>query len=292
MQAKERSVFMGKIIDGKEIARQLREQLREEVQDLILKQRVTPGLAVVLVGDNPASQVYVRMKKQACAEAGIHSFSHELPKESSEETLLSLIATLNNQPTVHGILVQMPLPAHINSQRVLEAIDPNKDVDGFHPCNVGLLAIGAPGFRPCTPWGCMELLHMEGVKVAGQQAVVVGRSNIVGKPVALMLLAEHATVTLCHSKTAQLAEVIARADIVVAAIGQAEMIRGDWLKPGAVVIDVGMNRRADGTLCGDVAFAEALPRVAAITPVPGGVGPMTITMLLKNTVIGASRSIA
>ncbi len=283
---------MGKIIDGKEIARQIRLQLREEVQTLVSEHGITPGLAVILVGSNPASQVYVRMKKQACAEVGITSFSHELPAETSEGALLSLIDTLNNHPSVHGILVQLPLPAHIHPQRVLEAISPDKDVDGFHPRNVGLLAIGAPLFRPCTPWGCLVLLQTSGIQLDGQQAVVVGRSNIVGKPMALLLLAEQATVTLCHSHTRHLAELIAGADIVVAAIGRAEMIRGDWFKPGAVVIDVGMNRRADGTLCGDVAFAEALPRVAAITPVPGGVGPMTITMLLKNTVIGAGRCVA
>ncbi len=283
---------MGKIIDGKEIARQIRLQLREEVQTLVAEHGITPGLAVILVGSNPASQVYVRMKKQACAEVGITSFSHELPAETSEGALLSLIDTLNNHPSVHGILVQLPQPAHIHPQRVLEAISPDKDVDGFHPRNVGLLAIGAPLFRPCTPWGCLVLLQTSGIQLDGQQAVVVGRSNIVGKPMALLLLAEQATVTLCHSHTRHLAELIAGADIVVAAIGRAEMIRGDWFKPGAVVIDVGMNRRADGTLCGDVAFAEALPRVAAITPVPGGVGPMTITMLLKNTVIGAGRCVA
>ncbi len=283
---------MGKIIDGKEIARHIRAGLRDEILSLSTEHGVTPGLAVVLVGNNPASQVYVRMKKQACAEVGIVSFSHELPEETSEEALLSLIYTLNNHPAVHGILVQMPLPAHIQAQRILEAIAPEKDVDGFHPCNVGQLAISTPLFRPCTPWGCMTLLHAIGVKPAGQQAVVVGRSNIVGKPVALMLLAEHATVTLCHSHTRCLNEQIAKADIVIAAIGQPEMIRGDWLKPGAVVIDVGMNRREDGSLCGDVAFAEALPRVSAITPVPGGVGPMTITMLLQNTLIGAGRCVA
>ena len=283
---------MGRIIDGKAVARQMRTQLRAEIQTLSATRGVTPGLAVILVGHHAASQVYVRMKKTACAEVGIASFLYELPEETREEALLALIDTLNQQPAVHGILVQMPLPAHMYAQRVLEAIAPDKDVDGFHPYNVGLLAVGAPLFRPCTPWGCMELLRVAGVEPAGRQAVVVGRSNIVGKPMALMLLAEHATVTLCHSRTARLDAMLAEADIVVAAIGQAEMIRGAWLKPEAVVIDVGMNRRADGTLCGDVAFAEALPRVAAITPVPGGVGPMTITMLLKNTVIGASRCVA
>jgi methylenetetrahydrofolate dehydrogenase (NADP+)/methenyltetrahydrofolate cyclohydrolase len=284
---------MGKIIDGKEIAKQLRLQLHEEVQSLVAEHGVTPGLAVIVVGENSASHLYVRMKKQACAEVGITSFSHELPEETTEEALLSLIQTLNDHPAVHGILVQMPLPAHIRSQRILEAISPDKDADGFHPRNVGLLAVGAPLFRPCTPWGCMELLRLSGVKPAGQNAVVLGRSNIVGKPVALMLLAEHATVTLCHSQTRALPETVRQADILISAMGQAELVRGDWLKPGAVVIDVGMNRRAsDGKLCGDVAFQEALPKVSAITPVPGGVGPMTITMLLKNTVFSASRFIA
>ncbi|MEO5340725.1 MAG: bifunctional methylenetetrahydrofolate dehydrogenase/methenyltetrahydrofolate cyclohydrolase FolD [Magnetococcus sp. MYC-9] len=283
---------MGKIIDGKEIARRLRTELQAEVQTLVSEHQIHPGLAVILVGSDPASQVYVRMKKQACNEVGITSFSHELPADTREEALLSLICTLNNHPDVHGILVQLPLPAHIHSQRILEAITPDKDVDGFHPHNMGLLATGAPLFRPCTPWGCMELLRVTGVELAGRHAVVVGRSNIVGKPVALMLLAEHATVTLCHSRTTRLAEEIGRADIVMAAIGRPEFLPGAWFKPGAVVIDVGINRRTDGSLCGDVAFVEALPRVGAITPVPGGVGPMTIAMLLKNTVLGATRCIA
>ncbi|MBF0161722.1 MAG: bifunctional methylenetetrahydrofolate dehydrogenase/methenyltetrahydrofolate cyclohydrolase FolD [Magnetococcales bacterium] len=282
----------GNIIDGKEIARQLRGALRSQVQSLTAEHAVTPGLAVILVGSNAASQLYVRMKKQACAEVGITSFSHELPDDTTEDALLSLIYTLNNHPAVHGILVQLPLPPHIHTQRIVEAISPDKDVDGFHPHNMGLLATGTPLFRPCTPWGCLELLRVSGVEVAGRHAVVVGRSNIVGKPVALMLLAEHATVTLCHSRTTHLAQQISQADILVAAIGQPEKIPGAWIKPGAVVIDVGINRRADGTLCGDVCFAEALPRVAAITPVPGGVGPMTIAMLLKNTVLGAERCIA
>lgn len=282
---------MPHIIDGKETARQMREQLRAEVQVLRKEHDLVPGLAVILVGENPASQVYVRMKNRACMETGILSFSHELSHSTDEKTLLELIHTLNNRSEVHGILVQLPLPAHICEQRVIEAIAPEKDVDGFHPYNVGLLVVGAPRFRPCTPWGCMVLLQALGMDMTGKQAVVVGRSNIVGKPVALMLLAEHATVTLCHSRTTNLAGLIAEADILVAAVGQAKMIRGAWLKPGAVVIDVGMNRRADGRLCGDVAFSEALPRVAAITPVPGGVGPMTITMLLKNTVEGAKWAI-
>lgn len=280
---------MARIIDGKAIAQQIRGQLRDEVQALRSSDALVPGLAVVLVGENAASQVYVRMKKQACADVGMLSFSHELPHDTSEKALLALIHALNHDDAVHGILVQLPLPVHIREQRVLEAIIPEKDVDGFHPCNVGLLAVGAPRFRPCTPWGCMALLKVSGVDLVGKRAVVVGRSNIVGKPVALMLLAEHATVTLCHSRTAHLPEVVASADILVAAVGRAEMIRGSWLKPGVVVIDVGMNRRADGRLCGDVAFSEALPIASAITPVPGGVGPMTITMLLKNTLEGAKQ---
>ena len=281
---------MAEIIDGKKIAGQMRTLLREEVQQLKKQYHLIPGLAVILVGDNAASKVYVSMKKKACDNAGIRSFSHELPEHTDEKTLLELIQSLNENRDVHGILVQLPLPDHIREQRVIETIAIEKDVDGFHPYNVGLLAVGAPTFQPCTPWGCMELLHTTGINISGKHAVVVGRSNIVGKPVALMLLAKHATVTICHSRTANLAEIIAEADIVVAAVGRAEMIRGSWFKPGAVVIDVGMNRRADGTLCGDVAFEEALPRVAAITPVPKGVGPMTITMLLKNTVEGAKKA--
>ena len=281
---------MAEIIDGKKIAGQMRTLLREEVQQLRKQYHLIPGLAVILVGDNAASKVYVSMKKKACDNAGIRSFSHELPEHTDEKTLLELIQSLNENRDVHGILVQLPLPDHIREQRVIETIAIEKDVDGFHPYNVGLLAVGAPTFQPCTPWGCMELLHTTGINISGKHAVVVGRSNIVGKPVALMLLAKHATVTICHSRTANLAEIIAEADIVVAAVGRAEMIRGSWFKPGAVVIDVGMNRRADGTLCGDVAFEEALPRVAAITPVPKGVGPMTITMLLKNTVEGAKKA--
>lgn len=280
---------MAQIIDGKAIARTMRDQLRGEVQRLREERRQAPGLAVVLVGNNAASQVYVRMKKQACAEVGIRSFSHTLSADTGEDVLLSLLDDLNGNPAVHGILVQLPLPAHINAQRVIEAIVPEKDVDGFHPQNVGRLIVGAPGFKPCTPWGCMALLRDVGIDMVGKRAVVVGRSNIVGKPIALMLLAEHATVTLCHSRTLHLPALTVEADILIAAVGRAEMIRGNWLKPGAVVIDVGMNRRSDGRLCGDVAFDEALKRVAAITPVPGGVGPMTITMLLKNTVASYKR---
>ena len=278
---------MAHIIDGKKIAQRMREGLATEVQVLQKEHNLTPGLAVILLGENPASQVYVRMKKRACTEVGIHSLSYELPDNTDEQTLLELIRNLNDNAAVHGILVQLPLPAHICEQRVIETIVPTKDVDGFHPYNVGMLAVGKPQFRPCTPWGCMVLLQSFGMNISGKQAVVVGRSNIVGKPVALMLLAAHATVTICHSRTTNLVEIIKGADILLATVGQAEMLRGVWLKPGAVVIDVGMNRRADGSLCGDVAFAEALPRVAAITPVPGGVGPMTITMLLKNTLEAA-----
>lgn len=278
---------MSQIINGTEIAKHIRLELQKEVQMLKEYHALIPGLAVVLVGENPASQVYVRMKKRACIDVGIHSFSHELSADTSEKSLLDLIQTLNDDPKVHGILVQLPLPGHISEQRVLEKISPDKDADGFHPFNVGLLATGSPRFRPCTPWGCMELLSTSGCDPKGKQAVVVGRSNIVGKPVALMLLAANATVTLCHSHTQNLPQIIGTADILIAAIGRAEMIRGGWLKPGSVVIDVGMNRRSDGSLCGDVHFLEAQKIVSAITPVPGGVGPMTITMLLKNTVEGA-----
>ncbi|MBF0426109.1 MAG: bifunctional methylenetetrahydrofolate dehydrogenase/methenyltetrahydrofolate cyclohydrolase FolD [Magnetococcales bacterium] len=278
---------MAMIIDGKAVAQQIRDELRLEVELLQRTHGVRPGLAVVLVGDDPASQVYVRNKKRACAEVGIVSFSHELAADTSETALLALIDRLNADPAVHGILVQLPLPRQVRGSVVLERISPAKDADGFHPCNVGLLATGTPSFRPCTPWGVMELLRRSGVDPAGKRAVVVGRSNIVGKPVAMMLLAAHATVTVAHSRTPDLAAVVGVADILVAAVGQARLIHGSWLKEGAVVIDVGMNRTLDGQLCGDVDFDSARERAAAITPVPGGVGPMTIAMLLKNTVEAA-----
>ena len=280
------------IIDGRAIAQTIRDALREEVRELAVTRGVTPGLAVILVGADPASQVYVRMKDKACREAGINVQTSRLPAETTEAALLARIHALNADPAVHGILVQLPLPPHISEQRVIETISPDKDVDGFHPISVGQLVTGTPLFKPCTPWGVMELLKASGTAMNGKNAVVVGRSNIVGKPVALMLLAEHATVTICHSRTVNLQQVTAAADILVAAVGRPNMIRSAGIKPGAVVIDVGVNRLEDGSLCGDVHFAEARERASAITPVPGGVGPMTITMLLKNTVLGARRAAA
>ncbi|MEG3638302.1 bifunctional methylenetetrahydrofolate dehydrogenase/methenyltetrahydrofolate cyclohydrolase FolD [Magnetococcus sp. PR-3] len=281
---------MAQVIDGKAIALSVREQLKVEVEQLQADHQLTPGLAVVLVGEDPASQVYVRNKKKACENAGIASFSHELPDTTSEVDLLNLIEQLNGDDKVHGILVQLPLPKHIDEQKVLEAISPAKDADGFHPYNVGRLATGDPTFQPCTPWGVMEMLKVTGVDPNGKHAVVIGRSNIVGKPVALMLLAAHATVTVCHSRTPDLEATVKRADIVVAAVGRAKMVPGSWIKEGAVVIDVGINRGEDGKLCGDVDYASCFEQASAITPVPGGVGPMTIAMLLKNTVEGAKRS--
>ncbi|MBF0182365.1 MAG: bifunctional methylenetetrahydrofolate dehydrogenase/methenyltetrahydrofolate cyclohydrolase FolD [Magnetococcales bacterium] len=279
---------MARIIDGKRIAADAREALRLEVEGL-RAQGVEPGLAVVIVGEDPASRVYVNMKRKACEAAGIASFHHALPGDVTEAELLRLIGALNGDARVHGILVQLPLPRGIREQRVLEAMDPDKDVDGFHPRNVGLLTIGAPLFPPCTPFGVMELLRVEGIDPAGKHVVVVGRSNIVGKPMALLLLAAHATVTVCHSRTPDLARVVGEADILVAAVGRPRMIVGEWVKQGAVVIDVGTNRLADGSLCGDVDFASVEPRASYITPSPGGVGPMTIAMLLRNTVLSARR---
>ncbi|MFA4875058.1 MAG: bifunctional methylenetetrahydrofolate dehydrogenase/methenyltetrahydrofolate cyclohydrolase FolD [bacterium] len=276
------------IIDGKHLAAQIRDKLAQEVVDLVAR-GVAPGLAVVLIGQNPASQVYVRNKRAACEKAGIASFSHDLPESASEDELLSLIELLNRNPAIHGILVQLPLPGHIDEKRVIRAIAPEKDVDGFHPYNVGLLSIGEPCLAPCTPSGIMSLIDSTGVNIAGARATVIGRSNIVGKPVALMLLARSATVTICHSKTRDIAEEIRRSDIVVAAVGRPAFVKGEWIKPGAVVIDVGINRLPSGRLAGDVEFEEAAKRAAAITPVPGGVGPMTIAMLLKNTVEAAKK---
>ena len=282
---------MANIIDGKEIAARLREAIAEETARLTAAGTV-PGLAVVLVGEDPASRVYVSMKEKACAKAGIFSDEHKLPAETTEAELLSLIDKLNRDDRIDGILVQLPLPDHIDESQVLEAISPAKDVDGFHPYNVGRLVTGNPLFRPCTPYGVMKMLEETGVDLTGKQVVVVGRSNIVGKPVALMCLAEHATVTLCHSRTRDLAEQVRRADVVIAAVGRPEMVKGDWIKEGAVVIDVGVNRVGEKKLVGDVEFAAAAERASAITPVPGGVGPMTITMLLHNTVESAKRRAA
>ena len=273
------------VIDGKAVAREMEEEMRAEVERLA-GSGVRPGLAVALVGEDPASKVYVGNKTKACERLGIASFPYELPEETSEEEILRLIAELNARKDVHGILVQLPLPKHIDSKKVLLALDPAKDVDGFHPINVGYLFIDQSPLPPCTPSGIMELLKRAGVELKGKHAVVVGRSNIVGKPVAIMLLKEHATVTICHSRTVDLPEVCRSADVLVAAVGKPEMVKGDWIKPCAVVIDVGVNR-VEGKLVGDVEFSAAVERAAAITPVPGGVGPMTISMLMRNTVNAA-----
>lgn len=279
---------MATIIDGKAIAAKIRSEISAEVTKLAAE-GVTPGLAVVLVGEDPASKVYVSMKEKACTDVGIFSDEYKLPAETSEQELLLLIEKLNNDPKIHGILVQLPLPKQINTEKVLEAISPLKDADGFHPYNVGRLVIGKPLFQPCTPYGVMVMLKEAGVELSGKEVVVVGRSNIVGKPVAFMCLQQNATVTLCHSKTRDLAAKVAMADVVIAAVGQPEMIKGEWIKKGAVVIDVGVNRVGEKKLVGDVEFDAAAARAAAITPVPGGVGPMTITMLLYNTLQSAKR---
>lgn len=282
---------MAKVIDGKAIAADLRLEIAKDTADLIAK-GVTPGLAVVLVGEDPASRVYVSMKEKACAAAGIFSDEHKMSAETSEAELLELIAKLNADERIDGILVQLPLPAHIDESKVLESISPQKDADGFHPYNVGRLATGNPLFQPCTPYGIMKMLEKTGVDLKGKEVVVVGRSNIVGKPVALMCLAEHATVTICHSRTQDLPGKVAAADVVIAAVGVPEMVKGSWIKEGAVVIDVGVNRVGEKKLVGDVEYDAAFERAAAITPVPGGVGPMTITMLLFNTVVSAKRRAA
>ena len=282
-------VKMATVIDGKAIAAKIRGELTAEVAALKV-QGVTPGLAVVLVGEDPASKVYVSMKEKACADVGIFSDEHKLPAETTEAELLALIDRLNSDARINGILVQLPLPKQINTDKVLEAISPAKDVDGFHPYNVGRLMVGKPTFQPCTPYGVMIMLKESGVELAGKNVVVVGRSNIVGKPVAMMCLQQHATVTICHSRTRNLADVVRAADVVIAAVGVPEMIKGDWIKEGAIVIDVGVNRVGEKKLVGDVEYTAAAERAAAITPVPGGVGPMTITMLLYNTVASAKQS--
>ena len=287
---------MTTLIDGKAFAADLRAAVGSQVAALIAGPGVTPGLAVVLVGEEPASQVYVRNKHRQTLEAGMNSFEHRLPADSSQQTLLDLVAELNADDAVDGILVQLPLPAQINAQAVLDAIDPAKDVDGFHVVNAGRLATGGDALVPCTPLGCLLLLRHFVGELSGLRAVIVGRSNIVGKPMAQLLLAENCTTTIAHSRTRDLAAECRQADILIAAVGRPEMIRGDWIKPGATVIDVGINRidaadRGTGKsrLVGDVAFAEAAPIAAAITPVPGGVGPMTIACLLRNTVTAACR---
>ena len=278
-----------RVLDGKALAAQVKQEVAARVTAVKAK-GVAPCLAVVLVGDDPASAVYVKSKTKDARECGIEAFDHRLPADVSQATLLALVAKLGADPAVHGILVQLPLPRHLDSDQVIEAIPPHKDVDGLHPDNLGRVAQGRPRFVACTPQGCMRLLALAGVQLAGANAVVLGRSVLVGKPVALLLTSANATVTLCHSKTRNLAEVVASADVVVAAIGKAELVRGSWIKPGAVVIDVGINRMPDGKLIGDVEFAAAAERASAITPVPGGVGPMTRACLLENTVLAAERS--
>jgi methylenetetrahydrofolate dehydrogenase (NADP+) / methenyltetrahydrofolate cyclohydrolase len=280
------------IIDGKAIAETLRREVAAGVADLKRARGIVPGLAVVLVGEDPASQVYVRTKSKATTDAGMLSFEHRLPAETPESNLLALIAELNGRKDVHGILVQLPLPKHIDTRHVIEAIDPAKDIDGFHPINVGRLASGAHALAPCTPSGCVILAKSVRNDLAGLEAVIIGRSNVVGKPMAQLLLAENCTVTIAHSRTRDLAGIVRRADLVVAAVGRPEMVKGSWIKPGAIVIDVGIQRiaTADGKsrLVGDVAFAEAAQVAGAITPVPGGVGPMTVACLLRNTLQAAN----
>ena len=280
-------------IDGKAAALALRERVAHGVSSFAAQTGRAPGLATVLVGEDPASAVYVRSKNRATAEAGMASFAHNLTDTVSEAELLDLVARLNADPAVDGILVQLPLPSQIDSAKVIASVDPAKDVDGFHALNAGRLVTGLDSLVPCTPLGCLHLLKAELGDLTGLEAVVIGRSNIVGKPMAMLLLGENATVTVAHSRTRDLPEVVRRADIVIAAVGRAEMVRGDWIKPGAVVIDVGINRvptdDGKGRLVGAVAFDEAAERAAAITPVPGGVGPMTIAMLLRNTLVAAHR---
>ena len=271
-----------RIIDGKGIAEQIKAEVRLATDALAAAGRRRPGLAVVMVGDSAASQVYVRHKRSSCVQAGVISSAHDLPERTTEAELLDLIRLLNNDSAIDGILVQLPLPPHIRARAIIEAIDPAKDVDGFHPYNLGRLAQREPLLRPCTPYGVMRLLERIGTQVAGLEAVVVGASNIVGRPMALELLLAGATTTVCHSRTRNLGAQVARADLVVAAVGQPDMVRGDWIKPGALVIDVGMNRLPTGKLVGDVEYAAAAERAGWITPVPGGVGPMTVAMLMSN----------
>jgi methylenetetrahydrofolate dehydrogenase (NADP+)/methenyltetrahydrofolate cyclohydrolase len=285
-------VIMAEAINGKEAASKLRRGIKAECERLKKEKGITPGLAVVLVGEDPPSRIYVRNKARACEEVGIRSFEHVLPEDVKEEELLGLVSQLNGDDRVHGILVQLPLPGHLDEASVIEAISAKKDVDGFHPINVGRLVFGRPLFEPCTPRGIMELLDSVGIEISGKDAVVVGRSNIVGKPMAMMLMHRNATVTVCHSRTKDLPDKVGSADIVVAAMGRPEFIKGEWIKKGAVVADVGMNRTSDGRLVGDVQFEAASKRASYITPVPGGVGPMTVAMLLKNTVEAAKRSAA
>jgi methylenetetrahydrofolate dehydrogenase (NADP+)/methenyltetrahydrofolate cyclohydrolase len=282
---------MAIIIDGNKIAQDIRKEIRQNVLELKEKKGFVPGLAVILVGDDPASKIYVGKKAQDCAEVGFLSREYKLPAETSEEKLIGIIRELNHDKIIHGILVQLPVPKHIRPENIIEAIDPRKDVDGFHPYNVGRLVAGSPCHPSCTPYGIMELFDRSGIELSGKDAVVVGRSNIVGKPMSFMLLSRNATVTICHTKTKDLAAVTRRADILVAAAGRAQMIKGDMVKDGAVVIDVGTNRLESGKLVGDVDFTAVSEKASYITPVPGGVGPMTRAMLLKNTLDAAKMNL-
>jgi methylenetetrahydrofolate dehydrogenase (NADP+)/methenyltetrahydrofolate cyclohydrolase len=277
------------IIDGKALAAQLRQDIKQRVERRVAAGKRAPGLAVILVGENPASQVYVGSKRRGCEECGILSIAHDLPADASEERLLALIDELNDDPTVDGILVQLPLPAHINEEAVIERIHPDKDVDGFHPYNIGRLTIQMPTMQPCTPRGVMTMLESTGVELAGLDAVIVGASNIVGRPMALELLLARCTVTVCHSRTKNLEEKVRGADLVVVGVGRPEMVKGEWIKPGAIVVDVGINRLESGRLVGDVEFDSAREKASWITPVPGGVGPMTVATLLQNTADAADR---
>jgi len=277
---------MAKIIDGKAVSQKVKDEIRAEIE----RDGLSIGLAVVIVGNNQASRVYVNNKKKACEVCGIKSYEYALPEETTEEQLLELVDTLNEDKNINGILVQLPLPKQINEEKIIERISPEKDVDAFHATNVGKIMIGNYAFLPCTPAGVMELIHSTGTEISGKECVVIGRSNIVGKPMAMLLLHENATVTICHSRTKDLAEVCRRADILVSAVGKADFVTADMVKDGAVVIDVGMNRREDGKLTGDVDFESVEAKASYITPVPGGVGPMTITMLMKNTLTAAKRA--
>ena len=274
---------MAKLIDGKQVSANVKEQVRQETEALFQKYSKKPGLAVVIVGNDPASRVYVNNKKKACETVGFQSFEYALPEDTTQEELLALVETLNADKNVNGILVQLPVPKQIDDKAIINAISAEKDVDAFHPENVGRIMIGEYAFLPCTPAGVMELIDSTGVEISGKKCVVIGRSNIVGKPMAMLLLHRSGTVTICHSRTQNLAEITREADILVAAVGKANFVTGDMIKEGAVVIDVGMNRLENGKLCGDVNFAEAEQKASYITPVPGGVGPMTIAMLMKNT---------
>lgn len=272
---------MAKIIDGKAVSQKVKDEIRAEIE----RDGLDIGLAVVIVGNNQASRVYVNNKKKACEVCGIKSYEYALPEETSEEELIELVDTLNNDKNINGILVQLPLPKQIDEEKIIERISPLKDVDAFNAVNVGKIMIGSYAFLPCTPAGVMELIHSTGTEISGKECVVIGRSNIVGKPMAMLLLHENATVTICHSRTKNLAEVCRRADILVSAVGKADFVTADMVKDGAVVIDVGMNRNAENKLCGDVKYDEVEPKASFITPVPGGVGPMTIAMLMKNTLM-------